>query len=162
MRTIMGRAAVVVMLCASNVSCGGDAPTTSLYPVRGKVTYQGQPAEGAVVSLQPEGTAPLTKQGNPIVPMGVAGEDGTFSIASTGFGDGAPAGKYKVLISWRPSPKVPAAKPLLARKKRSSDYDPSALMPGDAFNGRYSNPAKPLLSAEVKAETNELSFDLKD
>lgn len=158
----MGRTAVVALLCVVNVSCGGDAPTTRLYPVHGKVTYQGQPAEGAVVSLQPEGTAPLTKQGNPIVPMGVAGEDGTFSIASTGFGDGAPEGKYKVLISWRPSSKIPAAKPLLAKKKRSGDYDPSALMPGDAFSGRYSNPAKPLLSAEVKAGPNELSFELKD
>jgi hypothetical protein len=158
----MGRAAVVIFLCVLNVSCGGDAPSTSLYPVHGKVTYHGQPAEGAVVSLQPAGTAPLTKQGNPIVPMGVAGEDGTFSIACAGLGDGAPVGKYKVMISWRPSAKVPAAKQLLAKKKRSSDYDPSALMPGDAFNGRYSNPAKPLHSAEVTAGPNELSFDLKD
>jgi len=162
MRTVLGRSVIVALLCVLNVSCTGDAPATSLYPVHGKVTYKNLPAEGAVVSMQPEGTAPLTKQGNPIVPMGVAGEDGTFSISCKDLGDGAPVGKYQVLISWRPSAKVPAAKQLLTKKKKSGDYDPSALMPGDAFDGRYSNPAKPLHFAEVKAGPNEISLELKD
>jgi hypothetical protein len=162
MRRVIARAVVMVLLCVSNLSCGGDAPATSLYPVHGKITYGGQPAEEAIVSLQPDGSAPVTKQGHPIVPMGVAGEDGTFTISCSGLGDGAPAGKYKVMVSWRPSAKVPAAKSLLAKKKKSGDYDASALMPGDILGGRYSNPAKPLLTAEVTAGPNELSFELKD
>ncbi len=163
MKIVMARVALVAGLCLSNISCGGDAPTSTLYPVRGKVTYRAQPAEGAIVTLMADGEAPLTKQGSPIVPMGIAGEDGTFKINSTGLGEGAPAGKYKVLITWRPSSKIAAAKPLLARKKKSSDYNPNDLMPADAFDGRYSNPGKPLFTAEVKAEPNELPpFDLKD
>jgi hypothetical protein len=130
--------------------------------VHGKVTYKGQPADGAVVTLQSDGAPPQTKQGNPIVPMGVAGDDGTFSISCAGLGDGAPAGKYKVLIVWRPSAKSPAAKLLTAKKRRSSDYDPNALMPADPFAGRYSNPAKPRFTTEIKPESNELSLELTD
>lgn len=160
---LIGRVVAAAWLCTACVSCTGDAPTSALYPVQGKITYKGEPAEGAIVSLQPDGDAPLTKQGNSIVPMGIAGVDGSFSISCSGLGDGAPAGKYKVLITWRPNSKIPAAKKLItSKKKRSTDYDPDALMPADAFNGKYSNPAKPLYNTEVKAESNQLDVDLKD
>ena len=84
-----------------------------------------------------------------------------FSISCPGIGDGAPAGKYKVLVSWIPAAGSPGAKLLGARKKKNG-YDPNDFSPSDPFGGRYSNPGKPAFTAEIKPGENDLSFELKD
>ncbi len=118
---------------------------TKLYPVSGKVTVKGQPAVGALVIFFPEGSSGT----NPST--GVCGEDGTFTL-TTGTGEGAPAGKYIVTISW-PDPKV-----------KVTEQQKMMGLGGDApdlLKEAYSKDRSPL-KAEVKPEKNTLEpFALK-
>ena len=97
-------------------SCGGDGPT--LYPVSGKVFYEGQSAEGATVVFVPVGET----DENSLKPSGLVQADGSFTLSTHPYGDGAPVGDYVVLVSWysedarqripeeeeKPPPKLPA------------------------------------------------------
>ena len=128
--------AALALTCSS---CGNG-----IYPVSGKVTYQGQPAKGAIVSLLRRGANPMNEQAI----MGIVREDGAFSLVCGDKGAGAPPGDYDVLIEWRPRSTLPKglAKP----------------MP-DRLGGRYADPKNPRLRAEIKAGTNSLApFELKD
>jgi hypothetical protein len=129
--------AVVVLVCAS---CGGNG----LYPVSGKVTYKGEPAEGAVVFLQRKGTDPQNEHSV----MGIVQNDGSFTLVCGHQGTGVPPGEYAVLIEWRQKSNQPKG---LAQKG------------ADRFKGRYADPKRPAWFVEVKAETNRLPpFELAD
>jgi hypothetical protein len=133
-RTGLGLALSIGLL---TTACS-SGPT--LYPVTGKVTVKDQPAVGALVMFFPEGKS------NGLPPStGVCGADGTFTL-TTGTGEGAPAGKYIVTVSW-PDPKV-----------KVSEQQKMMGMGGDApdvLQGAYSKDKSPL-RAEVKAEKNTL------
>ena len=88
--------AAVLLVCAS---CSGTAP--GRYPVRGKVTYNGQPATGASVQFRREGE---TAEETANFPIGVVDSDGNFELKAEGLGYGALPGKYKVLILWAEEP----------------------------------------------------------
>ncbi len=166
-------AAVAALLTLVSTSCSQSGP--GFYPVHGKVTYKGQPATGAAVHFHREGE---TAEETTNFPIGVADEEGNFSLEVHGVGTGALPGKYKVLIRWNPQkdPDAPAPTPApatntaankKARKQRPSEpvseqrRDPKADK--DRFNFRYFQLEKPLLFAEVKPETNNLPpFDLED
>lgn len=110
-------------------SCGDGGPT--LYPVSGKVEFNGQPAEGATVVLHPaDPQAPK--------PSGTAGADGTFTLRTHPHGEGAPAGEYAVVVTWYP----PNAREV---------ENPKNKLPA-----RYADPAQSGLKATVKAGPTEL------
>jgi hypothetical protein len=67
-----------------------------LYPVRGKVLCDGQPAEGAVIALHPLDASKPAQEG----PTSRVKADGSFSIGTVDPEDGAPPGEYKVVILW--------------------------------------------------------------
>ena len=67
------------------------------YPVRGTVTHRGQPAAGAMLLFRPVGGPSMQAP----AAFGVAGPDGTFTLATYTNGDGIPAGEYVVVIEWR-------------------------------------------------------------
>ena len=67
-----------------------------------------------------------------------------------------------MLVSWTPPAKSAGAKLLASRKKKAGGYNPDDLFPSDPFGGRYTNPAKPAFTAEVKAGSNEVNLELKD
>jgi hypothetical protein len=71
------------------VGCG-----SGLYPVSGRVTLDdGQPlTKGLVVFEQQTGEKPVTARGD-------LQADGSFQLGTRRPGDGAPRGKYRVLIS---------------------------------------------------------------
>ena len=71
-----------------SAGCGPSGPT--LYPVSGSVTFNGQPAEGAVVVFQP------AAGGSGLTPSGMVGADGTFTLSTHPHGAGAPDGDYTV------------------------------------------------------------------
>ncbi len=83
----------------------------------------------------------------------------------------APAGKYAILVQWpdesvsvakaaEASAKTSAAKAAEKAKARKMKLD---HMPSDRLKGRYAVAGQPLLTAEVKAETNNLPpFELQD
>ncbi len=163
-RVVLAMPALALVLA----SCGRDGP--ALYPVYGKVTYKGQPAAGAAVHFRRDGD---TSPEGVSFPIGVVDEAGEFQLEMSGIGDGAPAGKYKVLIIWsedapRPSAAAKAA-PRASKSSRpatvvvaSADRNGSKSV-ADRLHYRYFNLEKPLLEAEVRAETKRLEpFELKD
>ncbi len=110
-------------------SCGQSGP--ELYPVTGKVLFNGQPAEGATVVLHPSDPAAPK-------PSGTAGADGSFALRTYPHGDGAPAGDYKVAVTWYP----PNARELETPKNK--------------LPGRYGEPARSGLTATVAAGPTHL------
>ena len=166
---IRTRVAVIAMLAlsATLASCGpGGGP--GLYPVTGKVTYKGEPAAGAQVVLAPDGPPAPGAPGGGEPPSAIVEEDGRFTVSSGARGDGAPPGKYKVLITWRTGLAADAAKAdeATAKKRRSravAKPDKHAMLAPDRLKGRYTDAGKSRLSVEVKAGTNNLDpFDLTD
>jgi hypothetical protein len=152
-------------LALALASCSGTAP--GRYPVKGNVTYKGQPAAGASVHFRREGETPEESSNFPI---GIVDQDGNFELKAEGLGYGALPGKYKVLVLWAPDAELnaPAGKTTKKGKRAGPSVsvgearrDPSAVT--DRLNFRYFKPEKPLLTAEVKPEANNLEpFELKD
>src|SRR5207247_5472278 len=78
------------------VACG--SAKRKLYPVRGKVLCDGQPTEGALITLRAlDASQPFDK-----LPSARVKADGSFSIGTYDPEDGAPPGDYKVSIFWLP------------------------------------------------------------
>ena len=75
----------------------GDSGRVPVYPVRGKVTLDGQPAVGAYVIFYP-----TTKEEERVrlEPRGVTNEVGEFILRTYEAGDGAPEGDYQVITFW--------------------------------------------------------------
>jgi hypothetical protein len=133
----------VVGLCA--VLCASCGRSNGLYPVRGRVLYEGQPAVGATVTFLRKGVADPLKESPP---QGVVGEDGTFTLTGPA-GEGALPGEYVVLLEWKEG----------AGKRRGRA---PALNAPDRLKKRYLDPNKPRLTATVEAKSNQLPpFDVK-
>src|SRR5262245_57019000 len=103
MRICVGRGwvgcVIVVGGLALVAGCGDGKPTP--YPVSGKVLVKGKEADGAIVRLWPaEGGGPDAAR-----PLGYVQPDGGFQLTTYKENDGAPAGKYKVTVEWRPKKK---------------------------------------------------------
>jgi hypothetical protein len=123
--------AVLLVVLLLGVSCAGGK---RVYPVTGKVLYEGKPAAGAVVHFHPQDKSASP----PRVPMAEVGADGTFRLTTFAKGDGAPPGRYAVTVFWG----------MLAKEGEGLDkiYVP----------GRYLHPATSGLSAEVPSKATEL------
>ena len=130
MRPITLCVAALGLACAS---CGND----KLYPVSGKVMYNGVPAEGAVVFLNRQ----RRDRVNDHLVMGIVQEDGSFELVCGPLGKGAPPGEYDVLIEW---------KRVTANSKRRPQHGL------DRLKGRYADPKHPLLHATVEARATKL------
>jgi hypothetical protein len=137
-RELIGCAAAALAL--SCASCGNR---DNIYPVWGKVTYNGSPAAGATVFLQRQGG----DRSDELTIMGVVQEDGSFELVSGSLGKGAPPGDYDVLIEWK----------RVTGRGRRPQIGP------DILKGRFADPKHPLLRATVEAKTNQLPpFELAE
>jgi hypothetical protein len=136
--------------------CGNSA---GLFPVSGKVLYKGEAASGAVVYFQRQGDPdPLHKP----VPFGIVGDDGSFSLQSDGLGSGASPGTYTVLIEWRDA-KGNGVVPVKSKGQAKLVKRSRVRSGPDRLKGRYLDISKPLLQAEVKPGSNQLTpFELSD
>lgn len=74
--------------------CGGDGMT--LYPVGGTITKNSEPLAGAAVIFVPE-----SPDGSNAASQAITGPDGKYTL-KTNEVYGAPAGKFKVMISMAP------------------------------------------------------------
>jgi hypothetical protein len=95
-RVFRWRFAVVLLPAVIAVSGCGESQVP-VYPVSGRVTYQGKPAAGATVVLHALGVADTQD----VAPYGVVENDGTFAITVYEPGDGAPQGDYVATVEWR-------------------------------------------------------------
>jgi hypothetical protein len=80
---------VMLLLLFGTVGCG-----SKLYPVRGKVTFaDGSPVTEGMVVFESVDKEPA------LAARGQIQADGTFELSTHQAGDGAPAGKYRVLVA---------------------------------------------------------------
>jgi hypothetical protein len=110
----------VAVICAG---CSRSGPT--LYPVRGTLLFEGQPARGATLVLHPLGNA----DPKAIKPRSFVERDGSFEVFTRAAGDGAPAGEYVVTVLGRmgPGPGGPGRQPP-AGGKRGPGFPAAAAM----------------------------------
>ncbi|MFT3880894.1 MAG: hypothetical protein QM703_14680 [Gemmatales bacterium] len=126
------------LLCAS---CGKkEAARLPVYPVHGKILVDGKPVEKVMVVLHPlDG---LDLQGAP-KPFAKTNADGSYNLSTYDPQDGAPAGKYAVLIYWF---------------RNDPDDDGNT----DRFQKRYGNPAAPVMKVDITPGVNSLkTLDVK-
>ena len=126
-------------LCAA--SCRHDGHE-AVYPVTGKVFYQGQPAEGATVTFFRRGDGkPQARH-----PGAQVGSDGSFRLSTFVSYDGAPPGRYAVTVVY----------PSATWQENGENMGP------DVLHGRYADPQTTPLMAEIEKGPNSLEpFHLK-
>lgn len=163
LRWSIGIGAVAVL--AAVVGCGGGATSVKTVPVKGKVTLDGKPVEGATVQFAPE-------QGSSgRAASGLTKSDGTFELTTVGGGAGAVPGKYKVAITKRATA-GPAQAPksqeeaMKAIQEQMAKGGPAALAKAppkiqDELPPKYGNVATSGFTAEVTATgKNEFTFEM--
>jgi hypothetical protein len=160
------RVLAVMVLATAPLACGRtDGPP--LYPVHGKVMFNGQPAVGATVYLRREGPAPPKSEAfGDRIPSGRVDEEGNFWIRVDEYGDGAPVGDYKALIAWRVkeeggAPVAPQATNTKKKKGRKAVAPDKPDFIPDRLGERYMQPDRSPFVVQVKAEDNALQpFDV--
>jgi hypothetical protein len=159
------RVASALLLTMLSVAGCGNQPA-GYSRAHGKLSYKGEPAAGAFLVFHLEGKS---QSADAVVPAATVKDDGSFELVSPN-GDGAPPGKYKVLVSWPADSSIDEAatnsKPKTKNKagsgpaRRKNKLD---TLSKDRLKGRFSNPDTPLTTVEVKAETTDLgSLEIKD
>ena len=131
--------------------CGPRRPATA--PVRGSVTYQGEPVTAGKIAFYPEHGRPA---------LGVIGPDGTYRLTTFEPGDGALLGKHRVTIQAThvTGPSMPATfEDELAQTAadRPEVIEPVVewLVPQE-----YSRRESTTLRADVAPKANTINFDL--
>ncbi len=92
--------------------------------------YDGKPAAGVTLKLLPE-------VANSRTPTATVREDGSFSMSYYSKDDGAPTGKYRLLVLWMRPPA-------------------DGGLPQDYFRGRYADPQHAVKTIEVLEAPNDL------
>jgi hypothetical protein len=132
---------LVVGGAACLTSCGGPSEPAkkACYPVKGQLFVASKPAAGAMVVLHPdEGTPEEWTAG---YPRAQVQSDGAFDIETYGDKDGAPAGAYKVLVTWT----------------QGDDGESEDTQMVDRLKGRYSDAGSSSLRVTVAAGPTELA-----
>lgn len=161
LRTI-GGSLIVAVVVGSLLGCqraGGPATQK----VSGKVTFNGQPVEGAIVTFAPK--SPGAKAA-----AGTTDASGRFQLTTLAPGDGAVAGSYGVTVIKPVRPTGPPAdsgavppEAEEAVKKAKEEAKKGGGEEKELLPEKYKSPEKSGLTAEVKAgQKNDFTFDLKE
>ena len=126
----------MALLLLGLTSCGDSGP--KLYPVSGKVDYNGQNIKGGAVTF-----IPMEGSESKYNASGEIQEDGSFTLSTyidrDNNREGAPAGKYKVTVTW------------YGEGGGRGTFTPSNELPS-----QYASADETPLEAEVKPEDNNL------
>ena len=139
---------VGVLLVAGMVALALRPASPRLYPVQGKLLYQGKPAAGAVVVFHPVGADLRARRPNAQV-----GPDGSFSLVTADRAGAAP-GEYVITVFWPMDLPPPNPREPLTRLKRGIEATP------DRLSGRYAGQTTSALTAQVAGPTNLPLIDL--
>jgi hypothetical protein len=80
------------------VGCSQEKLPIPTQQISGRVLYDNKAAEGVAIYLGP--IAAPTIPDIPANPHGITDKDGRFSISTYGENDGAPKGKYQLMMMW--------------------------------------------------------------
>ncbi len=121
---------VVVALLLAVTGCNAEPPRREVFPVSGKLTVDGRPAEQALVYFHPADgqTSPFAK----------VMADGTFRPGTYTATDGVPAGEYALTVQW------PTVKLVEGEERLGPDQ----------LAGRYSDRKKPVATIIVREGEN--------
>ena len=136
-------AAVLIAICATAIGCGGGPDLPRAYPAKGKVTVQGAPLSGYLISF-------VSSDGKSGASAYV-GSDGTYSLETLDGRPGCEAGKYKVVIR----PGTEAAQAAMKNVMLGAKGPPKAE---SKVPTTYSSAASSPKEVEVKAESNVIDI----
>jgi hypothetical protein len=127
--------AIAVGLLVAAAGCGQAGP--ELGSVKGTITLDGKPLEGAEISFQPDSAT-----GSPA--LGETDAEGRYELRYTRSRNGADLGRHKVRISTAIEREAEHGKIVRARERVPAKYN-----------------AKSELTAEVKSGKNTIDFPLE-
>ncbi len=141
-RTV-GRAGLLLGLATASLlcaACGSDSGRQPVYPVQGRVLFNGKPVSRALVVFHAEGEEAKKAPR----PHAQTRADGSFVLTTYAGEDGAPAGNYVVTVEcWETN---------LSRKAREGESDP----PVNYLPGPYCRPQTSGLRTQVRQQPNQL------
>jgi hypothetical protein len=148
---LMGRHRILLagasILLLGAVGCGG----TKVYPVRGKVTFEGKQLKGGgSIAFMPTGKQDGKAAGGEIA------EDGTYILMTHKPGDGSMAGEFRVVIT-----QVVEREPDSTRDGEKAGKAVSVVTKEDRIPAVYGDAYNSPLTAKVEAKDNQIDFDLK-
>jgi hypothetical protein len=147
---------ILTAACAAAIACltagCGPAGQIKVYPVKGRVSYEGKPmVGGGAISFVPT-TSQIGKTAG-----GIIKPDGMFVMGTYTESDGSMAGDFRVLINQEtvkePEPTPDGVPPAAAAS--------ATVAPADRIPLIYSNDRQSPLSAKVEPKANEFHFELK-
>lgn len=123
---------ILAALALAASGCGEDGPKIPLFPATGRVVFGDAPADGVEVRFFD--AANVTDPDAPH-PFATTDAEGRFELGTFEAGDGAPAGRYKVMLLWPEGPPGPG-------------------VPRDRLNRAFTDPSKsPFEVAVAEAAT---------
>ena len=90
---------VLILVLTTLTGCGSGQPgQLKVYQATGSVKYQGQPIENALLFFRPKDKSIP----DDVRPHALTDKGGHFDLGTYTDNDGAPAGEYDVIVTWRP------------------------------------------------------------
>jgi len=124
-------------LAAPGCSSSDGKAVAPVFPVKGKVTFEGESAAGAFVVFHPKASPAPGGESNPSAQVQ---PDGTFQLTTRSQADGAPAGNYAVTVQWNKT----------VKQGNDSVAGPNVIPP------IYSKPDTSPIQVTVNASPNDL------
>lgn len=141
------------MICLALLICMGcGSDQLRVYPVSGKISFDGKPMEGGgSIALIP------TDGQNGKTAGGIIDEEGNYTLSTYADGDGSIPGKFRVIIT-QTAVEEPEATPDGQAPRESVPF----LSQEKLIPAIYSDFQKSPLTVEIKTEKQEgVNFDLK-
>jgi hypothetical protein len=141
---------ICLLACLVSVGCS-PAGQVKVYPVKGRITFDGKPMiGGGGISFVPKTNQAGKTAG------GIINPDGTYVMGTYAEADGSMTGDFRVII-FQETAKEPERTADGARPTAVA----AAVAPADRIPLKYANERESPLSATVEPKPNEINFDLK-
>jgi len=142
----------VLIIAVLAAGCGSSDNVT-VYPVKGKITFNGKPLVGTgAISLIPTGNQAGAAAGGEIT------EDGTYELTTYKPGDGSMPGEFRVVIHQVVFQEGANTEDGAATGSAAA---PPPVPEADRIPEIYSHPKNSPLTMKVEAKPNEINLDLK-
>lgn len=132
--------------------CSGGASVSGVVPVRGKVTYQGQPVGGATIVF-------LSEASDGRAAVATSNADGTYELMTLD-SKGALPGKYAVTV--KKTENLEELTREVSMEEAAAKANQPPPLPKELLPAKYGDPAQTPLKFEVKAGANTIDLPLED